>query len=96
MPEFTHLAAVEVSAKGNGFDYYLSRVDDDSRIFNHTAALEVSGIHQENEANTVERRIAAKRRRLERVTRSTTTAGDLPTYICVVAFGWPSITVVIA
>jgi len=86
------------SSKGNGIDYYLADRDTgDDLIFNRAAVLEVSGILEANESNTVERRIAAKRRRLREYAASpTATTVDLPTYICVVEFGRPHAKVVLA
>lgn len=98
IPEFTSLVAVEQSATGDGVDYYLSNPNsDDDLLFNDAAHLEISGIHTETPANTVERRIAAKRRRLDQArANSTTPTKDLPTYICIVEFSRPRTKVVLA
>jgi hypothetical protein len=89
VPEFTRLTAVEQSATGNGIDYFLADATiDDHLIFNRAAALEVSGIQQASQSNTISKRIAEKKKRLRDTRNSPTATGaDLPAYICVVDFG---------
>lgn len=83
--QLTEYTAVEQSNVGTTIDYYLSpKTQDDTLIFNNAARLEVSGILQENESNTVERRIRTKIRRLKPDPR-----GRLPTFILVVEFSQP-------
>jgi hypothetical protein len=98
IPELTNLLAVEQSATGDGVDYYLSDPNsNDDLIFNHAAHLEVSGIFAETEANTVDRRIATKRRRIAKLAASSTSdTTELPTYICIVEFSHPKTKVVLA
>jgi hypothetical protein len=81
--ELTEFTAIEQSVVGTTIDYYLGRKDaSDDLIFNNVARLEVSGILTENEHNSVDRRVAEKRRRLRR-------EKDLPDIIAVVEFGRP-------
>lgn len=86
--ELTDYTTVEQSAIGTTVDYYLSRkTDEPTLIFNHAARLEVSGILQENESNTIQRRIQEKKRRLIPDTR-------LPTFIVIVEFSTPQSKIV--
>lgn len=98
IPEFASLVAVQQSATGDGVDYYLSDPNsDDDLLFNNAAHLEISGIHTETAANSVDRRIAAKRKRLDHTrANSTSPTKDLPTYICIVEFSRPKTKVVLA
>jgi hypothetical protein len=81
--EMTPFTAVEQSVVGTTIDYYLARQDrSDDLIFNSIARLEVSGILTENEENTIDKRVAQKRRRLRR-------EADLLDFIVVVEFGRP-------
>lgn len=85
--ELTEFTAIEQSNVGTTIDYYLINKEqtppDDTLIFNGAVAyLEVSGIRQENEGNTVEGRIKDKKRRLN-------TPEDLPTIISVIEFSKP-------
>ena len=81
--KMTPFTAVEQSVVGTTIDYYLARQDrSDDLIFNNVARLEVSGILTENEENTIDRRIAEKRRRLRH-------EADLNDFIVVVEFGRP-------
>jgi hypothetical protein len=99
MPMYTGLVAVGTSAKGDGVDYYLAEGDaDDHLIFNrtHVARLEVSGIQSERLGNTVNKRIAKKRKTLEDyAAENPDSPPDVPTYICLVEFGQPKSKVVI-
>lgn len=81
--EMTPFTAVEQSAVGTTIDYYLTRQDrSDDLIFNNVARLEVSGILTENEDNTIDKRVAEKRRRLR-------PEADLLDFIVIVEFGRP-------
>jgi hypothetical protein len=85
VPELTEFRVVEQSAVGTTIDYYLApQTHDDTLIFNHTARLEVSGILEENESNTVDKRINDKVRRLIPDPQR-----ELPTFIVVVEFSQP-------
>ncbi len=98
IPKFTSMVAVEQSATGDGVDYYLSDPSSGGDLlFNNAAHLEISGIHTETNTNSVDRRIAAKKRRLDRArTYSNSPTKDLPTYICIVEFSRPRTKVVLA
>lgn len=83
--ECTDFTGIEMSVLGTSIDYYLAPKNQDQDIdllFNHTARLEASGILEENENNTVEKRINDKLNRLK-------LEGNLPTYIVVVEFSKP-------
>lgn len=81
--EFTEFTAIRQAAIGTTVDYYLARQEPvDDLIFNDVSRLEVSGILQENEGNTVESRVREKLRRLE-------PERDLPALIVVVEFSQP-------
>ncbi len=97
LPVFTDYLAIRSSATGNGIDYFLvSNSGDDNLIFNNSAVLEVSGIQDEDASNSVNSRIQDKRRRLNRMAKSSTSiTPNLDTYICVVGFGQPRAKVVL-
>lgn len=81
--ELTSYTAIEQSNIGTSIDYYLAPQDqDETLIFNRTARLEVSGILNENENNTVETRIRSKIKRLK-------LDSSLPAIIVVVEFSKP-------
>lgn len=91
---FTDYTAYEQSVTGDTIDYFLAPkamlaelLQEETLIFNAPgtypiAYLESSGIRCENEGNTVNARIAAKKRRLN-------TTEDLPTFIAVIEFSKP-------
>jgi hypothetical protein len=94
IPELLGYVVIEQSSTGDGVDYYLRRVDDDSDlIFNTdgTAKLEVSGIHKRTSTNNPRSRINTKIKRIEKV-RSKDPAGTTrnDTVICIVEFGDPA------
>jgi len=79
--EITDFTAIEQASRGTTIDYYLGYKEEiDDLIFNRAARLEVSGILQEDESNTVDTRIKDKQRRLK---------PGLPTFIIVVEFSYP-------
>jgi len=79
--EITDFTAIEQASRGTTIDYYLGyKKEIDDLIFNHAARLEVTGILQENESNTVDSRVKDKQRRLK---------PGLPTLIIVVEFSYP-------
>ena len=82
--ELTEFTAIEQATRGTTIDYYLAPKNqkDDLLIFNYAARLEISGILEENESNTVEGRIGQKLNRLK-------PDGDLPALITVVEFSQP-------
>lgn len=80
--KITEYTAFEQSSIGTSIDYYLTRQKEDILIFNRAARLEVSGILEENEGNTVEGRISRKIKRLK-------DDDDLPTFIIIVEFSKP-------
>ena len=98
MPEMTGYKAIEQSATGDRIDYYLSRDGTDpDLIFNDTALMEVSGIHNETLLNTVTRRIGVKRKRYQTPIKGKLfSTSDLPAYICVVEFSAPKAKAVLA
>jgi hypothetical protein len=103
IPELLPLMPVEQSETGDGVDYYLAEVSEDAGdndlIFNtgYAAHLEISGIHSETSTNTIDARIADKRRRLRAIrSGSASRTRDLPTYVCVVEFSRPTTKVVLA
>ncbi|MDM8519458.1 hypothetical protein QUF64_05370 [Anaerolineales bacterium HSG6] len=81
--ELTDYTAIEQACIGTTIDYYLvPKKTDGDLIFNDTARLEVSGILQENRANTVQARINQKQKRLK-------PSLGLPTFIVVIEFSKP-------
>ena len=78
----TEYTVIERSRKGTGFDYMLG--DKNDEFYQPTARLEISGIYQETEVNTVETRFSIKKRQTERSDYT-----KLPAYISVVEFGTP-------
>ena len=81
MRRITNFTAIEQASRGTTIDYYLGyKKEIDDLIFNHAARLEVSGILQEDESNTVDSRIKDKQRRLK---------PGLLTFIIVVEFSYP-------
>ena len=82
--ELTEYTAFEQAVRGTTVDFYLAprEQQDDVLIFNRAARLEVSGILEENQGNSVDGRIGGKKRRL-------VPDEDLPTFISVVEFSRP-------
>lgn len=78
----TDYTVIERSRKGTGFDYMLG--DKDDLFYQPKARLEISGIYQETESNTVEIRFLRKTRQTDR-----SDSTRLPAYISVVEFGTP-------
>ena len=77
--------AIERSAKGTGFDYWLgtiSEANDAAEPFERKARLEVSGILQ-GEEDVVEARVR------EKVRQTMRSAGEYPACVIVVEFGRP-------
>lgn len=80
--EITNFTAIEQASRGTTIDYYLGYKEEiNDLIFNNAARLEVSGILQEDESNTVDSRIRDKQRRLK---------PGISTFIIVVEFGYPT------
>jgi len=83
LEELTEFTGVEQARTGTTIDYYLTpQSQDNNLIFNRAARLEVSGILEENENNTIDGRIRKKLRRLDR-------KSDLPAFIIIVEFSQP-------
>ena len=83
--EHTPYTAVERSARGTGVDYWLDYdTGSSAHLFtDRRARLEVSGIYEENQGNSV-------RDRLSRKIRQAQLSGvDTPLYVVVVEFGSP-------
>lgn len=82
--ELTELTVIEQAARGTTVDYYLAPKGqrDEVLIFNHTARLEISGILEEKEGNTIELRVQKKIDRLK-------PEKDLPTLVSVTEFSQP-------
>lgn len=81
--ELTEFTAIEQSSIGTTIDYYLiPQQGDDTLIFNHAARLEISGILEENEKNTVDSRVKVKQKRLK-------TEYDMKDFIVIVEFSKP-------
>lgn len=78
----TDYTVIERSRKGTGFDYMLG--DKNSEFYQPKARLEISGIYQETDSNSVEARFSIKSRQTDR-----SDATRLPAYISVVEFGTP-------
>ena len=74
--------------KGNGFDYWLGRTDDQGLPFQNTARLEVSGILHGSRAD-LDARVRVKQRQVAR-----SDAMGLPAYVIVVEFSEPAAKVV--
>lgn len=73
------------SPKGNGYDFWLEKDDDDdSENFIENARLEISGIRRETQTNKPAYRLTEKLERLKKYTQDTT-----PVYIGVVEFSAP-------
>ena len=87
--KYTDYRVITRAAKGNGFDYYLGKQaasDSFNFLADATAQLEVSGILEEKGSNTRRRRLAQKRRRLQKYN----TPGS--SFIIIVAFDTLSAT----
>lgn len=80
--EETNYTIIERGYKGSGFDYYLGY--DDQPLFTKVARLEISGIKQENEANTAEKRLKIKLKQTNQSDNS-----GLPAYISIIEFSQP-------
>jgi hypothetical protein len=82
----TGFAGLERSRKGTRFDYYLTRSDDDTLIFNNATNLEVSGIFAQSKSNTVS---ARKKTKVDRLKSPGGPGNTGSTYICVVELSTP-------
>jgi hypothetical protein len=78
--------AVDVAYKGSRVDYFLSDPGDDALIFNGAVRLEVTGIDDETDGNTVEKRMEVKKRILKKPGGP---GHDRKTCVCVVEFSTP-------
>ncbi len=79
--DLTPYNTIEKAAYGTNVDYYVAPNQcNNDLIFNNTKRLEVSGICKEDGKNTVQKRLQEK---IDRV------KSDLPTYYCVIDFGFP-------
>jgi hypothetical protein len=91
--EYTDYTAYKTSdASGERIDYYLKKKEcdqDETLIFNNSAYLEVSGIREEKEKNTISNRLKQKTNRLK---DSTISFNDDPVFVCIVEFRKPSST----
>lgn len=89
--EYTDYTAYKTSdASGERIDYYLKKKgydQDETLIFNNSAYLEVSGIREENEKNTINNRLKQKTNRAK---NSTISFNDDPVFVCIVEFCKPS------
>ena len=80
----SNFAAIERSARGTGFDYWLG---DDDGLFQRKARLEVSGMLTGG-ISAVNKRVA------EKIGQTKRSAGTLPAYAVIVEFGGPMAKVV--
>ena len=80
--ELTDYTVIERSRKGTGFDYMLG--DKDDPLFVPKARLEVSGIKQESETNTIDSRYRQKVNQM-----SVSDQTQLPGYISIIEFSTP-------
>ena len=78
----TDYTIIERSYKGTGFDYWLGF--ENQIPFQKSARLEISGIFQETEQNTAERRFQIKKKQTNQSDSS-----RLPAYISIVEFSNP-------
>ncbi|MBR2887417.1 MAG: hypothetical protein IKB95_04255 [Bacteroidales bacterium] len=79
---FTNYTVIERSRKGTGFDYMLGYKED--IFYNPKARLEISGISEETNSNTLNKRFEQKSRQTD-ISDST----NMPAYISVVEFKTP-------
>lgn len=80
--EETNYTIVERGYKGSGFDYYLGY--DNEPLFTKAARLEISGIKQENEGNTIEKRLRIKLKQTDQSDQE-----KLPAYVSIIEFSKP-------
>ncbi|MEM9884983.1 MAG: hypothetical protein AAF849_03760 [Bacteroidota bacterium] len=79
--------------QGTGIDYWLSKGEYEAQGLpteNRAGRLEISGILKEAKGNTLNRRIARKKKQSKK-----TDSTDLPVYIVVVEFSCPKAKVII-
>lgn len=81
--ELTEFTCIERSSKGLGFDYWLGD-ENDFGIFQNKAKLEISGILEESETNTLETRTKIK----ESQTKKSAFL-NMNAHICVMEFSNP-------
>ena len=82
MKEFTDYTIIERSRKSTGFDYWLGKEDDVP--FRKSARLEISGIFQETNENSVQKRFQAKNKQTKQ-----SDSTQLPAYISIIEFSKP-------
>lgn len=82
----TGLAGLQRSRKGTRIDYYLTRSDDDTLIFNDATKLEVSGIFAQSRTNTVP---ARRKKKVDRLPSPGGPGHTRSTYVCVVELSTP-------
>ena len=84
----TEYTAVERATTTTGIDYWLGYKDNRNNPFKRAGRLEVSGIFEENESNTVKNRVKDKLRQTKPTDRT------FPVYVIVVEFSQPYATMV--
>ncbi len=84
----TEYTAVQRAVTTTGIDYWLGYRDNLDNPFKRAGRLEISGIFNENETNTVAARLKGKLR------QTLPTDHTFPVYIVIVEFGQPYATMV--
>ena len=88
--ECTQYTAIRRAATGTGIDYWLGNKENvDDNILVNSARLEVSGILNESDDNTVKKRIRGKLR------QTTPTDRTFPVFISVIEFSQPKAEMVL-
>lgn len=88
--EFTQYTAIRRAATGTGIDYWLGNKETvDNNILNNSARLEISGILNESNDNTVKKRIKGK------LKQTTPTDRTFPVFISVIEFSQPKAEMVL-
>jgi len=90
--DLTEYKTISQSVRGTAFDYYLSNKSDDTLIFNDTACVEISGILEENDNNTIDKRVKSKKKRFYK--RYPNEDSPNPAFIIVVDFKKPKSSMV--
>jgi len=78
--------SVERSYKGTGFDYWAGKTENSNEelLFDKKLRLEISGIAEESESNTVQKRVKIKQKQV-----SISDGTNIPSCVIIVEFGTP-------